>query len=183
MVSFQLWSWWPVVLKQVILQGSLFSSVSVNVPVAQAKPAAKCCFRWALTHQNLLLGNSVQRRSNWIRTAGVHVKFAISTRVFWSMIKMSCLLSSHNYSPKKAAQPSFSGLPFTPRADRVFTSPAALDNAVHSIMNFIWWCSNEKSKISCNSGATRTCPLSTIHMKLFVAFKITNQISSITREI
>lgn len=148
-LSLQLWSWLPVVLKQVILQGSLLSSVSVNVPIAQAKPAAKCCFRWALTHQNFLLGNSVQHRSSWICTAGVNINFAISTRVLRSMIKMSCLLSSHNYSPKRSAQCSFSGLPFTPWVDLVFTSPAALDSTVtvHSIMNFIWWCSNEKSKI------------------------------------
>lgn len=100
--------------------------------------AARRCFRRALIHQNLLLGNTVQCRPNWFCTASGNLQFAISTSIFRSVIKMSCFLPSRNSSPEKAAQPDFSGLPLTPGADLVVMLPAASDNnqyfpTVHSI--------------------------------------------------
>lgn len=109
---------------------------------------------------------------------------------------MRSFLASHNFSPEKAAGPAFSGLLLTPGADWVLTLPAANDNSVlsHSAeynalilsvyfqekrppqetqkLHFPFPPWNVEYEIYC-----------TVHMEMFIAFKITIQLSSITRKI
>lgn len=112
---------------------------------------------------------------------------------------MSSFLSSDNCSPEKAAQPAFPGLPFMLGADVVLTLPPANDNnpilshsaqynalilSVHfQIMRVKSPQETQEQQVTFSPWKLEYGLYCTVCMEVFIAFKITIQLSSITRTI